>query len=188
MVWKHLPPEVSILEIDFSATQLIANMLVLIIMLNLLKVLFVIPLFIVPTFAQFQRKFELLLDGREDEDLVFHEGNACVAYGLWRLPRKLWRDLRNTVMDIESMLRSFSNRVSSSCSTCEILPFVVGSTILALDILVRTGVLLHTNLNGTEPFWSSQECVGALETTDIRWASHVLAWCIASLSEVTVST
>eukprot|EP00971_Amphidinium_carterae_P200316 3975301-Amphidinium_carterae.2 len=26
---------------------------------------------------------------REDEALIFHEGNACVSYGLWRLPRIL---------------------------------------------------------------------------------------------------
>eukprot|EP00971_Amphidinium_carterae_P095878 1897372-Amphidinium_carterae.5 len=38
----------------------------------------------------------------EDEDLISHERNACVAYGLWHLPRRLWRDLRGMVMDVIS--------------------------------------------------------------------------------------
>eukprot|EP00971_Amphidinium_carterae_P200315 3975301-Amphidinium_carterae.1 len=60
------------------------------------------------------------------------------------------------------MLRPVSVYVSSWCSTLETSPFVVGSTILAPDILVRTDVLLRINLNGTEPPWSFLMNVWAL--------------------------
>eukprot|EP00971_Amphidinium_carterae_P204447 4057157-Amphidinium_carterae.1 len=87
-------------------------------------------------------------DPCQDEDLVFHEGNAC---HLGDITICCW------------FYHSCSRHPSSN--RC---------------------VVIHINLNGTEPPWSFPKNVLVLRTTDICWASHVLAWCIASLSEVTV--
>eukprot|EP00971_Amphidinium_carterae_P166145 3293098-Amphidinium_carterae.4 len=63
----------------------------------------------------------------DDETLMFLQGNACVASGLWHLPRVHWQDLRSSVMNVNS-----ADFLDSLCH------------FFGQDILAQTGGLSHT--------------------------------------------